>query len=179
LESDPIGLAGGSYSTYAYAAGNPVRNTDSSGLSTLYYSDSGGLQVYSASGQLVSFPAAKNAAARSAGTWPDGTYTYAYYKAHSEDANPDSAFGSNGIFIFNRPDCLTGGCGIHSGRDNRGGINANTNGCIRTTDPGTAYLKQLNAVDPITLLVVSHNGNASPPPFVSNFYLNQLNQGAP
>jgi uncharacterized protein RhaS with RHS repeats len=32
LESDPIGLAGGSYSTYAYARGNPVRHTDPLGL---------------------------------------------------------------------------------------------------------------------------------------------------
>ncbi len=32
LESDPIGLAGGSYSTYAYARGNPLSNVDPLGL---------------------------------------------------------------------------------------------------------------------------------------------------
>jgi RHS repeat-associated protein len=31
LESDPIGLSGGSYSTYSYANGNPIANSDPSG----------------------------------------------------------------------------------------------------------------------------------------------------
>lgn len=32
VESDPLGFAGGSYSTYAYSGGNPVSNDDYSGL---------------------------------------------------------------------------------------------------------------------------------------------------
>jgi RHS repeat-associated protein len=34
IESDPIGLAGGSYSTYTYAGGNPISNVDPLGLWT-------------------------------------------------------------------------------------------------------------------------------------------------
>lgn len=34
MESDPIGLRGGGYSTYAYALDNPVATTDVTGLTT-------------------------------------------------------------------------------------------------------------------------------------------------
>jgi uncharacterized protein RhaS with RHS repeats len=34
LESDPIGLAGGNYSTYGYASANPISNFDPLGLQT-------------------------------------------------------------------------------------------------------------------------------------------------
>lgn len=34
LESDPIGLAGGNYSTYSYARANPISNADPLGLKT-------------------------------------------------------------------------------------------------------------------------------------------------
>ena len=145
---------------------------DPLGLSTLYYSDSGGLQVYSAGGQPVaSFPAANNTASNSIGSWPDGTYSYAYYNPHSDDADPNSAYGSNGIWVFNRPGCQ--GCGVHSGRANRGGPKAKTLGCIRTTDEATARLKQLSAVDPITMLVVSHDGTAPPAPSLSTYWFLQ------
>lgn len=168
-ESDPIGFAGGSWSTYAYTRGNPISRKDSVGLSSVFYSDAGGLQIYTAGGQWeATFPAANNTVSSSVGSWPDGTYSYAYYKAHSDDADPNSPYGSNGIFIFNRGGCT--GCGLHSGRANRGGIYAATLGCIRTTDDATAYLKALNQVDPITMLVVSHDGTSPAAPSLSSLF---------
>jgi RHS repeat-associated protein len=40
LESDPMGLAGGNYSTYAYVEGNPISRSDLKGLFSLQISDS-------------------------------------------------------------------------------------------------------------------------------------------
>jgi hypothetical protein len=43
VESDPIGLRGGSYSTYAYAAGDPLVFIDSFGLCWFYSQSTGNL----------------------------------------------------------------------------------------------------------------------------------------
>lgn len=74
---------------------------------------------------------------------------------------PNSAYGSNGIFVFKVPGCR--GCGVHAGRRDipdavgRKGVKHATNGCIRTTDAATKYIKDLMlGGDAPTTLTVTH-----------------------
>jgi RHS repeat-associated protein len=53
VESDPIGLMGGSYSTYLYAAGDPIIFIDSSGLCWIYSQSTGQLTRVDADGNLT------------------------------------------------------------------------------------------------------------------------------
>jgi hypothetical protein len=139
-----------------------LRFIDPTGLSSLIFnSGSGTIDVINGGGQTVgSFPAANNAQMGSRGPLAPGTYDYVYHTTHPDDA-PDSAFGSNGNFIFNVPGCV--GCGVHSGRKNisdlagRKGVRHATNGCIRTTDEATDLIEQLiEGGDPLTTLTVKH-----------------------
>lgn len=52
IESDPIGLNGGSYSTYAYANGNPVLYIDPLGLCWVYSQLTGSLTHVDSSGNV-------------------------------------------------------------------------------------------------------------------------------
>jgi hypothetical protein len=161
VESDPIGLAGGSYSTYAYAGGDPESYVDLLGLSSLVYNPTTGtVTVVNGAGEAVgSFPAGNNAQSGSRGPWPQGSYSYGYHTTHPDDAL-NSPFGSYGNWVFNVPGCI--GCGVHSGRANstdrrgRSGVNYATNGCIRTTDAATGLINELTAAgDPLTGLIVT------------------------
>ena len=159
IEKDRIGLRGG-INLYAHVRNNPLRYYDPYGLSSATYdSGTGTLTIRDGSGNVVGqYPAGNNAQTGSRGAWDPGTYDYTYHTTHPDDA-PDSAYGSNGNFVFDVPGCV--GCGIHSGRENtpdrrgRTGTEHATNGCIRTNDAATQQMNQLNSNgDPLTTLTV-------------------------
>jgi len=112
-------------------------------------------------GTIQEFPASNNPDSRSRGRWPNGTFDYERHTSHPEDA-PDSAYGSHGNYIFSVPGRQD--MGIHSGhvghRDGlgRSGVDYPTFGCIRTTDEGTAAIRDaMRADDPVTSITVDNN----------------------
>ncbi len=155
---------------YGYVGNNPFNRIDPLGLSFLLYnSDTGTLELYNKFWYLVGkFPAGNNTATGpdSNGPWPNGIFPYSYYVTHSE-SGPTGQYGSYGNFVFDVPGCE--GCGVHSGRR---GADALTNGCIRTTDPGTQAIKDLNATDPLTHIIVC--GGATPCPLMAPIPLNTI-----
>jgi hypothetical protein len=112
-------------------------------MTSLTYSDSNHTLTFSTGG---SFEAYNNVDSKSAGKWPKGTFKYERHTTHADDSE-DSAYGSNGNFIFTVPNRTD--MGIHSGRKNkadglgRKGPKHATMGCIRTTDEATAKLLAL------------------------------------
>jgi hypothetical protein len=112
-------------------------------------------------GTLQQFPAANNPQRNSGGRWPDGTFSYERHTSHPDDA-PDSGYGSNGNYIFTVPG--RDKMGVHSGRMDRpdragrSGVNHATLGCIRTTDEGTAAIRDaMTSGDPVTRITVRNN----------------------
>jgi hypothetical protein len=116
------------------------------------------LQLIGANKSIIgSWDAANFVDSRSKGIWPNGEYKFDHYMAHPGDP-PNSAYGSNGIFIFDVPG--REGMGVHSGRAGvpdglgRSGFRHCTMGCIRTTDDATAQLVRTHAIDPIESITV-------------------------
>ena len=108
---------------------------------------------------IGTWDAANYVDSRSNGVWPDGVFNFGYYLAHPGDP-PSSAYGSNGIFIFDVPG--REGMGVHSGRLGvpdglgRSGFQHCTMGCIRTTDEATAQLVRTHALDPLKSITVGN-----------------------
>ncbi len=157
VSQDPIGFAGGDFDLYGYVGNSPITLTDPLGLSDLYYVPSGcgcgssstpaELLIFDKNGDLVGdFPAGNNTVNHN--PFPTGTWPYAYHNPHPE-SGPTGSYGSNGIFIFSVPGHM--GLGVHSGRS---GPLSKTMGCIRTTDPATKLIDELNRMDPLQTLTI-------------------------
>lgn len=172
ISEDPIGLLGG-INKFSYVGNNPVSFIDSWGLSSLVLDQGGGtLSVYPGNadtqGPPQSFSAGNNTTNPQGNPYtqdsyaplPTGTFPVGNYIPTGND--PNSAFGT-GFFpiilppapplsdgVQGAPSPARTGPGIHSGRANRGGPNARTRGCVRTTDPAIQSL--IN--DPPTTITV-------------------------
>lgn len=114
-------------------------------------------------GTAQEFPAGNNTDSRSQGRWPNGTFGYERHTSHGgDDDTPDGKYGSHGNYIFTVPGHE--GMGVHSGRASRrdgagrSGVNHATFGCIRTTDEGTAAIRDaMTSGDPVTRITVRNN----------------------
>ena len=147
---------------YVYASNEPVDRFDPSGLSDLYYSSKANILILEdGNGNFVAAYAVGNNVAPGSHNddgvtltqpYPPRVYNFGGYNPHPEAADPDSPFGSYGIFYFPRPGCAH--CGVHSGRRNkarrgRPSFLFPTRGCLRGKDDLTKKLKDLSdAGDP-------------------------------
>jgi hypothetical protein len=145
---------------YVYASNEPVDRFDPSGLSDLYYSSKANILILEdGNGNFVAAYAVGNNVAPGSLNDDGVTLTQPYapdnfggYNPHPDAADPDSPFGSYGIFYFPRPGCAH--CGVHSGRRNkarrgRPSFLFPTRGCLRGKDDLTKKLKDLSdAGDP-------------------------------
>jgi len=167
ISSDPIGIEGG-LNIFGYVAQNPVNAIDPLGLSSVVYipgeGGTGRVVILNRWNQVVGvFPSANNVARSApAGPWPPGYYPYEYAKQHANDFDPNGPYGLYGIFVFDAPQCNTGGCGIHAGRETkcdlagRCGPEHATLGCIRSTSSATGLIQSLiQGGDPLTGLTVT------------------------
>lgn len=151
VSQDPVGFAAGN-NFYEYVGNEPVFAVDPSGLSTLVFDRYLNTLYAFDKNNIFKFscPAANRTDHRSKGPWPVGQFPYDHHNYHPP--NPNGSFGSYGIFIFDVPG--RSNMGVHSGQANSGGPSHPTFGCVRTDDPCMEKITDLNATDPLTILVV-------------------------
>jgi hypothetical protein len=105
-------------------------------------------------GKVVGKWEARNNVGKNVKPFPGGTYRFFNRKTH-EDDNPNSAYGSHGIMLFQVPRRTD--LGVHSGR-----MNAKTNpgpahptqGSIRTTDAAMQAIVTLHLKDRVSRITV-------------------------
>jgi RHS repeat-associated protein len=151
LSEDPIGFDGG-INFYRYVQNNPSLLIDPFGLSSMIFNRANGsLTLLDKDGNVVTVCTAANNTTRSSnGPWPNGNYPLQSHNNHPPD--PNGPYGSNGIDVFDVPGRT--GMGVHSGRQNSGGPNHPTLGCVRTTDDCMKTITDWQSHDPMTQITV-------------------------
>jgi RHS repeat-associated protein len=151
ISEDPIGFDGG-INFYQYVQNNPSLLIDPFGLSSMTFNRANGtLTLYDKNGNVVAVCTAANNTTRSSnGHWPNGTYPFSSHNNHPPD--PNGPYGSYGIDVFDVPGRT--GMGVHSGRENKGGPNHPTLGCVRTDDNCMKQITDWQAHDPMTDITI-------------------------
>jgi hypothetical protein len=123
--------------------------------------------------RLIDTWEARNETARSSrGHWPDGTWKWAYYNAHSDGPGAfipgcfSTAYGCTGIHVFDVPAIGSSpartGMGVHAGRQTwdmmmkniPGGV---TMGCIRTIPTALITINSIHATDKLKAIVIGNH----------------------
>ncbi|HUN86533.1 MAG TPA: RHS repeat-associated core domain-containing protein [Terracidiphilus sp.] len=162
---------------YAYVTNNPLAHTDPTGMSDLIFDGQAHtITLVSKDGQVIGTwnagnnvaihaPPGEGGGAYTHGPIQDGTYSVASGDQHGAtthlNGSPDSAFGANGIIHIPDAKGATGdtlsGAGVHSGREDKGGPDAKTAGCIRTTDEAMSTINSTAKSDPLKTVTVQNN----------------------
>jgi len=151
ISEDPIGFGGGD-NFYRYVQNNVTLLIDPFGLSSMIFNRANGtLILLDKDGNVVAVCTAANNTTRSSnGPWPRGTYPFQSHNNHPPD--PNGPYGSYGIDVFDVPGRT--GMGVHSGRQNSGGPNHPTLGCVRTTDDCMKTITDWQSHDPMTQISI-------------------------
>lgn len=141
-------------------------------VSYLKFERIGQVSLYNKGDSIVGTWPAHNIAARSSkGNWPVGKYLWSHYNRHAEAlkaANCKStAYGCEGIHVFEVSQHGRSGMGIHAGRAANSGIFGNnigglTLGCVRTSERAMQQINSLHNVDPLQSIVISEGWFALP-----------------
>ena len=164
---------------YSYVLNNPLVKADPDGHegSDLIYDGSAHtITLVSKDGQSVGTwkagnnvavhaPPGEGGGAYTHGPIQDGTYDIAKGDQHGAtthlNGSSESAFGANGIIHVPDAKGATGdtlsGAGVHSGREDKGGPDAKSAGCVRTTDEAMSTINSTAKSDPLKTITVQNN----------------------